>query len=118
MTNITIYKKTLSLLTATAILFTLTGCKKENIDDNISTEAPQTNNCTHLSIGVGGEYETYKECEGYDICLKTNYGAGIYSISIDDEKIIDGIATDYNIMQINHNFYQSDNKILQKSKTK
>lgn len=131
MKNIKIYQRTLSLLTATAISLTLASCsRKENISEQqetfletnpIETTFPEEKideDCTHLSLNIGGVYETFKECDGYDIYLRTNYGAGLYTISKNDRTYLNGIATDYNIMHINHNLYESENKAIQKVKIK
>ena len=131
MKNLELYKRGLSLITATAISLTLASCsRKENITEKkeIITETESTENtfveeienevCTHLSLNIGGVYETFKECDGYDIYLRTNYGSGVYTIGKDDEIYFDGITTDYSIMHINHQQYQSENKALQKVKTK
>lgn len=133
MRNLELYKRGLSLLTAAAISLTLSACsKKDEYIETIPSESlyeteptePTTleeyedDICTHLSLCMGGVYETFKECDGYDIYLKTNYGAGIYSISKEDVMYLDGVTTDYNIMHINHNLYQSDNSAIQKVKTK
>lgn len=130
MKNLELYKRGLSLITATAISLTLASCsRKENVTekqetiietDSIETflEEVENNNCIHLSLNIGGVYETFKECDGYDIYLRTNYGAGNYQISKADRVYLNGTVTDYNLMYVNHQIYQSENKALQKVKTK
>ena len=100
MKNIKIYKKTLSLLTATAISLTLSSCSRKKT----ITEQEKT---------------TFKECEGYDLHIKSiNHSDCHYTISKNDEIYLTGATTEFNYFTVNHNLYESENKAIQKSKTK
>ena len=123
MKNIKIYKKTLSLLTATAISLTLSSCsRKKTITEQEKTtfkEQIETSNCLHLSIQIGNEYETFKECEGYDLHIKSiNHSDCHYTISKNDEIYLTGATKEINYFTVNHNQNESENKAIQKTKTK
>lgn len=119
MKNIKIYQRALSLLTATAISITLTSCSEhEKSEETTPVKLNRNSTCTHLTLHIGESYETFKECDDYDIEFKTNYGSAIYKIIKNDQIYFNGVTSDYNLMHINHESYQNENNALQKVKTK
>lgn len=133
MKNLKLFKRGCSILTATTISLTLVGCgrrqdesKEELPHETIIIEETQENTepprdmCTHFTILIGEEYETYKECDGYNIYLINKNGACGYTIYVNDGiyMYMDGLTSEYTVAHINHNVVESNNPAIQKVKTK
>ena len=92
MKNLQLFKRGISLLTTGVVLVSLVGCRKNS---NTSVEAEENEDlCHHFSVRVGDEYETYKECDGYDldIIVGGQTGTCYFEISRDDKLLLDGTA--------------------------
>lgn len=117
MKNLKIYKSALAILTATSILL-LSGCSGENKKD----ENKEKKLCQHITIYFEDKPITIKECENYgeyDVStfLRTNSRLE-YSIKKDENVIISGVTSMYNISNVDHenNIEIFDNEVTQKTK--
>ena len=118
MSNFKVYKKAIAVLTAgTLVLFS--GCTAKTNNSEANTK-PDTKGCIHLTVYFEDKPITFKECDGYEIYIETNYQNSrlYYEIEKDSKLILDGVTLNYNAVAIDHdvvdkNFY---NEVLKKSR--
>ena len=118
MKNLQLFKRGISLLTTSVVLVSLVGCRKNS---NKSVELEENKDlCHHFSVRVGDEYETYKECDGYDLDITVGGQTGTcyFEISRDDNLLLEGTTMEYTQFTINHNNYYDENVAFQKVKGK
>ena len=121
MKNLKVYKRVLSLLTASSLVL-LCGCSfKSNTNNAETLNQIKTETCTHLTVYFEDEPITFKECEGYKINSEVVLEGGYlkYNILKDDTAIISsGRTTRFNRYVVDHEISDKifNNESIQKLK--